>query len=104
MHRLRRLRSGLPDHGDPTVRAQLECSACKALVAQLYDDLNQLYDLRHGRPKHYEVVEVTEHMCARVRDTYGGGSIVAVNLIDQKGSEGELAAAFAQVRHHIRLR
>jgi hypothetical protein len=62
---------GLPDHGDPAVRVQLECSACKALVSQLYDDLSKLYDLRHSRPKHYEVVEVTEHMCARVRDSYG---------------------------------
>ena len=62
---------GLPDHGNPRVRAQLECSACKALVEKVYDDLTALYDLRHGRPKQYEVVEVTENMCARIRDEYG---------------------------------
>ena len=62
---------GLPDHGDPAIRAQLQCSACKALTAQVYDDLTKLYELRHGRPKTYEVVEVTENMCARLRDEYG---------------------------------
>lgn len=62
---------GLPDYNDPHVRTRLGCSACKALVEKVYEDLTKLYDLRHGRPRHFEVVEVTEHMCQRLRDEYG---------------------------------
>jgi hypothetical protein len=62
---------GLPDYSDPATKAKLDCSACKALVEKVHEDLSKLYDLRHSRPRHFEVVEVTEHMCARIRDEYG---------------------------------
>jgi hypothetical protein len=62
---------GLPDYGNPVVKAKLDCSACKALVEKLHTDLNDLYKRRDDRPKAFEVVEVTEHLCSRVRDEYG---------------------------------
>ena len=51
---------------------------------KLIGDVNAM---RAAFQKHFE----------RVAKSYGGGSIVAVNLIDQKGSEAALEKAFAEV-------
>jgi phosphatidylinositol 4-phosphatase len=49
--------------------------------------LGDVAQMRPGFQRHFE----------RVVQTYGGGAVVAVNLIDQTGSEGPLAAAFEQM-------
>jgi phosphatidylinositol 4-phosphatase len=49
--------------------------------------MGDVAQMRPGFQRHFE----------RVVQTYGGGAVVAVNLIDQTGSEGPLAAAFEQM-------
>ena len=61
----------LPDYADPEVAKKLKCSACKCLTTEVYNRLTILSELRHGKPKTFEVIEVLEKMCKMIKSDYG---------------------------------
>ena len=62
---------GLPDYTDPVIGRKMKCSACKALVSEVYEKLIRIYKFRHGQPKSYELIEEMEGMCRTLKDEYG---------------------------------
>eukprot|EP01065_Artemidia_motanka_P036155 TRINITY_DN44061_c0_g1_i1.p1 TRINITY_DN44061_c0_g1~~TRINITY_DN44061_c0_g1_i1.p1 ORF type:complete len:213 (+),score=77.80 TRINITY_DN44061_c0_g1_i1:71-640(+) len=62
---------GLPDYGDPAVSKRLRCSACRCLTKEVHSELRRVDKLRHGKPRPWEIEEVLEKICSRLRNDYG---------------------------------
>eukprot|EP01064_Diplonema_japonicum_P009075 TRINITY_DN1653_c11_g1_i1.p1 TRINITY_DN1653_c11_g1~~TRINITY_DN1653_c11_g1_i1.p1 ORF type:complete len:208 (+),score=54.70 TRINITY_DN1653_c11_g1_i1:66-626(+) len=62
---------GMPDFGDKEVAGKLKCSACKNVVAEVKMALDALTELRHGKPKSFEVHDALDDMCRKISLNYG---------------------------------
>jgi hypothetical protein len=49
----------------------LKCSSCRAVAREVHERLWRVSKLRHGHPKHVELVDVLDPVCAQMGASYG---------------------------------
>lgn len=63
--------SQVPDLTNPANAKELKCNSCRALAREVFEVLTPLIRLRHGHPKHYELVDAVDNLCASIGKNYG---------------------------------
>lgn len=50
---------------------ELKCNSCRAIAREIHERLWRVSRLRHGHPKHYELVDVLDPVCSEMGTSYG---------------------------------
>jgi hypothetical protein len=50
---------------------ELKCTSCRAIAREVHERLWKVSQLRHGHPKHFELVDVLDSVCFDMASSYG---------------------------------
>jgi hypothetical protein len=63
--------SQIPDLTNPSQAKELKCSSCRSVAREVFDSISSVSKLRHGHPKHYELVDAVDKLCVDIGRSYG---------------------------------
>ena len=61
----------IPHPTDKAAKRALHCNSCHVLARETFLKLSALTKLRHGKPKHYELVDAVDALCREIGQAYG---------------------------------